>query len=311
MDFAEKLQVFTTVAELQSFARAAQALGLARPSVTVAINELEKEVGARLLHRTTRRTTLTSEGKAYYEQAALTLNAVGEARNFFGGGLSEPKGRLRVDMSNSLAKSMIIPNISAFKEAYPQVEVILGVSDQQVDLIAEGVDCVLRIGEPSPTSLVSRTIYRDPFIICASPDYIKTHGAPMCLDDLKNHLGIVYFYGRERKTKEWVFNVNGKPQSIRMRPALQVNNHDAYVACAVNGLGLAHVPLIGVQKELAAGSLVQVLAAEDAGHTPISVMYPARKYLPIKVRVFIDWVIAVFQQLPDSPVGMSSNHHIT
>ncbi|WJD60711.1 LysR family transcriptional regulator [Pseudomonas kurunegalensis] len=296
MDFAEKLQVFITVAELQSFARAAQSLGLARPSVTVAINELEKEVGARLLHRTTRRTTLTSEGVAYYEQATMTLNAVGEARNFFGGGLSEPKGRLRVDMSNSLAKSMIIPNISSFKKAYPQVEVILGVSDQQVDLIAEGVDCVLRIGESSPTSLVSRTIYRDPFIICASPDYLKTHGAPKSLDDLKNHLGVVYFYGRERKVKEWMFTVNGKPRSIRMRPALQVNNHDAYVACALNGLGLAQIPLIGVRNELAAGSLVQVLADEDAGHTPISVMYPARKYLPMKVRVFIDWVISIFEK---------------
>lgn len=296
MDFVQKLQVFTAVAEHQSFARAAESLRLTRPSVTIALNELEREIGVRLLHRTTRRTTLTAEGAAYLEQAMLTLNVVGETRSYFGGSHAEPKGKLRVDMSNSIARTMVIPRIKEFRALYPKVDLALGVSDQQVDLIAEGVDCVLRIGELPSTSLVSRLVYRIPIIICASPAYLLEHGAPQTLDDLKNHLGVVYFHGRDRKVKEWQFTCAGKVHSVRMTPALMVNDHDAYVSCAVNGLGLALIGRIGIEAHLAAGTLVPVLSNLDAGHMPISILYPARKHLPSKVTAFVDWTMSIFAE---------------
>ncbi|MDR2331213.1 MAG: LysR family transcriptional regulator [Comamonas sp.] len=297
MDFIQKLQVFKAVAELQSFARASESLKLTRPSVTIAMNELEKEVGVRLLHRTTRKTTITAEGAVYLEQVLLTLNAVGDARSFFGGASAEPSGKLRIDMSNSIAKSVVIPGIREFQKLYPKVEVTLGVSDQQVDLVAEGVDCVLRLGELAPTSLVSRTILRIPFVICASPAYLQEHGAPKTLDDLQDHLGVVYFHGKERKVREWQFSVAGKMRSIRMRPAIMTNDHESYVACAVNGLGIAQIATIGIREELATGRLVPVLTGVDAGHLPMSILYPARKHLPPKVRAFVEWITSQFATL--------------
>ncbi|RAI70891.1 LysR family transcriptional regulator [Pseudomonas fluorescens] len=296
MDFIQKLQVFTAVVEFQSFARAAESLRLTRPSVTIAINELEKEVGVRLLHRTTRRTTLTGDGRVYLDQARLTLSAVDEARSFFNAYIAEPSGKLRVDMSNSIARSVIIPRISRFLALYPKVELALGVSDQQVDLVAEAVDCVLRVGELASTSLVSRLVHRTPTVTCASPDYLKEHGTPQSLEDLENHVGIVYFHGRNRKVKEWQFTIEGKSQSIRMKPALMINDHDACVECALKGLGLAQIGSIGIQNELAAGHLVPVLSHLDAGTMPVSILYPARNHLPPKVRAFLDWTISIFAE---------------
>lgn len=296
MDFIQKLQVFNAVVEYESFARAAESLRLTRPSVTIALNELEKEVGVRLLHRTTRRTTLTGDGRAYLDQARATLNAVDEARSFFSANVVEPSGKLRVDMSNSIAKSVIIPNIDRFLALYPKVELALGVSDQQVDLVAESVDCVLRVGELASTSLVSRLVHSTPTVTCASPAYLEKHGTPQTLGDLEKHVGIVYFHGRNRKVKEWQFTVNGKTQSIRMKPALMTNDHEAYVDCAVKGLGLAQIGRMGIQKELAAGHLVPVLTQLDAGTMPVSVLYPARNQLPPKVRAFIDWTMSIFAE---------------
>lgn len=294
MNFLQKLQIFSAVAEHQSFAKAAAALRLTRPSITIAINELEKEIGVRLLHRTTRRTTLTSEGSAYHEQVLLTLSSVADAKTFFGADASEPSGRLRVDMSNSIARSTVIPRIAQFQRLYPKVEIVLGVSDLHVDLIAEGVDCVLRVGSVDNTSMVSRRIAEMSMVTCAAPAYLLEHGTPTSLDDLEHHLAVAYFQGRNGKQKDWQFIVDGEPRSIRMRHALQVNDHDAYVSCAVHGLGLAQVPVIGIAQQLASGQLVPILQHLDAGTMPLSFIYPARQHLPAKVRAFLDWIISVF-----------------
>ncbi|WP_192564446.1 LysR family transcriptional regulator [Pseudomonas gozinkensis] len=294
MDFIQKLEVFTAVVEYESFARAAESLRLTRPSVTIAVNELEKEVGVRLLHRTTRRTTLTGDGRVYLDQARLTLNAVNEARSFFSANIAEPSGKLRVDMSNSIARSVIIPRISDFLALYPKVELALGVSDHQVDLVAEAVDCVLRVGDLASTSLVSRLVHRTPTVTCASPAYLQKHGTPQTLNDLENHVGILYFHGRNRKVKEWQFTSEGKSQSVRIKPALMTNDHDAYVDCALKGLGLAQIGRMGIQTELAAGHLIPVLSHLDSGTMPVTILYPARNHLPPKVRAFIDWTMSTF-----------------
>lgn len=295
MDFIEKLKVFTAVADHQSFARASEALAMYRPRVTSAVTELEKEVGARLFHRTTRKTMLTREGTAFYDQARAALTAVGDARNFFDGGSAIPKGRVRADMSNSIARSTIIPRLRQFKAAYPDVEVVLGVSDQQVDLIAEGVDCVLRLGQLGTTSMVSRVVSKVQMLTCAAPSYLSRNGEPRTLEELKQHQAVVYFYGKDQKAMDWQYIVKGVPTSVRMTPAVLVNDHEAYVSCAVDGLGVAQMPRIGVEEKLNSGELTPILEAFDAGTMPLSLLYPARAHLPLQVRAFMDWAISVFE----------------
>lgn len=295
MDFVEKLRVFVAVAEQQSLARAAESLQLHRPRVTNAVTELEKVVGARLLHRTTRKTTLTREGAAFYDQARATLTAVSDARNFFDGGSAVPKGRVRVDMSNSIARSTVIPRLHEFKAAYPDVEVVLGVSDQQVDLVAEGVDCVLRLGQLGTTSMVSRLVGHVQMVTCASPSYLAAHGTPRTLEDLKGHRAVVYFHGKDRRVMDWEYVVGGIATSIRMSPAVLVNDHEAYVSCAVNGLGVAQMPKIGVQDRLLRNELVSFLESFEGATMPLSLLYPARKHLPLQVRAFMDWAISIFE----------------
>jgi LysR family transcriptional regulator for bpeEF and oprC len=158
MDFTQQLRIFVAVVDNGSFARAAEALLMARPSVTNAINALEKGLGARLLQRTTRRISLTGEGELFYDRATRLLTDIADAQNLFGGTDVPPRGRLRVDIPVALAKPLLIARLPQFKALYPDIELILGVSDQPVDLLADGVDCVVRIGELPPTSMVARKL---------------------------------------------------------------------------------------------------------------------------------------------------------
>jgi LysR family transcriptional regulator for bpeEF and oprC len=298
MDFIDKLRVFTAVADHQSFARASEALAMYRPRVTNAVTELEKEVGARLLHRTTRKTTLTREGTAFYDQARATLTAVGDARGFFDGGNAIPKGRVRADMSNSIARSTIIPRLHEFQAAYPEVDVVLGVSDQQVDLIAEGVDCVLRLGQLGNTSMVSRILSKVPRMVCASPAYLARHGTPRTVEELKTHKAVTYFYGRDQRVRDWQYFVEGEAVALRLPAAVQVNDHEGYVSCALHGLGVAQLQEIGIREQLQAGTLVQILDTVDWGTMPLTLMYPARAHVPLQVRVFMDWTVSLFESAP-------------
>ncbi len=168
MDFVQKLRIFVAVADNGSFARAAAALRMARPSVTNAVSALEASIGARLLHRTTRRSSLTGEGELFYERAAQILADVAGAQNLFGSSRQAPKGRLRVDIPVALARPFIIPRLPEFIERYSDIEIVLGVSDQPVDLLAEGVDCVVRLGELSVSSMVSRVVAHVPMVLCAA-----------------------------------------------------------------------------------------------------------------------------------------------
>lgn len=294
MDFIDKLRVFTAVADHQSFARASAALSMYRPRVTNAVTELEKEVGARLLHRTTRKTTLTREGAAFYEQARATLTAVGDARSFFDGGNATPKGRVRADMSNSIARSTIIPRLHEFQAVYPEIEVMLGVSDQQVDLVAEGIDCVLRLGQLGTTSMVSRTLCQVPRVMCAAPSYLARHGTPRTVEELKSHKAVTYFYGRGQRIRDWQYFVDGVATSLRLPAAVLVNDHEGYASCTVHGLGVAQMPEIGIRDPLNAGTLVQILESVDWGSMPLTLLYPARTHVPLQVRAFMDWTISLF-----------------
>lgn len=300
MDLLQQLRIFVTVAERGSFARSAEALVLARPRVTNAVAMLEREMGVRLFHRTTRRTTLTGEGELLYDHALQLLGDADRTRNLFGGSEHSPRGRLRVDVPVALARSMIVPRLAEFKYAYPSIEIVLGVSDQSADLIAEGIDCVIRIGDLPVSSMISRLIGRINLIACGSPAYLKSKGIPAAISDLSDHEAVVYFSGRGRRPVDWKLVEDGVERTIRMRPAMFVNDSEAFVACAIAGLGLIQVPHMTIAEHIKTGALTQVLTRFSAVTRPVSVLYPSRQYLTPQVRAFIDWSVSLLD--PERPI---------
>lgn len=290
MDFVQQLKIFVAVAESRSFARGAEALRMARPSATNAINSLEEAVGARLLQRTTRRTSLTAEGELFYDHAMRVLAAVGQAQNLFGGSIERPTGRLRVDIPVAVARPLIIPRLPEFRARYPDVDVILGVSDQPVDLLAEGIDCVLRIGDLPISSMVGRVVAQLVMVICGSPRYLRTRGIPASIDDLRLHEAVNYFSGRGHHPIPWHVHDNGEEREIRIKSGVLVNDTEAFVSCATAGLGLIHVPGVSVAHLLEAGELVEVLPELPRVRRPLSIMYPAKHHLAPQVRAFVEWI---------------------
>lgn len=290
MDFLRQLRIFVTVVEAGSFARASDALRMARPGVTKAVSGLEATLGARLLHRTTRRLALTGEGESLYERATALLNDVAAVRNMFGGSAEHPVGRLRVDVPVAFAKPLLIPALPQFFAAYPDIEVVLGVSDQPVDLVADAVDCVLRFGALPVTSMIARQIAQIAMVICASPSYLEHYGTPQRIDDLARHKAVNYFSGRGHRAVQWTLPASAGGHALSVPSATMVNDADALVACALEGMGLIQVPELLVSEHLAVGRLVRVLAKVCDTQWPLSIMYPNRQYLAPQVRVFIDWI---------------------
>lgn len=290
MDFVQQLRIFVAVAETGSFARAADSLRMARPSVSNAVAGLERSVGARLLHRTTRKTTLTGEGEILLERVVRLLSDIADTNNLFGGSGEFPRGRIRIDIPVALARPLIIPRLPEFCAAYPEINLILGVSDNPADLVAEGIDCVLRIGESPASSLISRTVGRVSMVTCASPGYLETHGAPRSIDDLASHRAVIFFSGRSRRALDLEFMEEGRLRSVKMRPALMVNDAEAYVASGVSGFGVIQPLYASVAEQLVDGRLIEILPTNKPPSKPLSILYPNRQYLAPQVRVFINWV---------------------
>ncbi|MEN0036767.1 MAG: LysR family transcriptional regulator [Cellvibrio sp.] len=295
MEFVQQVKVFVSVVDLGSFAKAADALSMTRPSVTNAINALESSIGARLLHRTTRRSSLTGEGEIFYEKAMQLLSEVAETKNLFGGSGDSPHGRLRIDIPVAVASTIIIPQLPEFQRRYPSIEVILGVSDQPTDLIADGVDCVLRIGGNSPPTMVSRLVAHIPMVFCASPEYLANYGTPKNIEDLSEHHAVTYFSGRGRRRMEWNIFEDGKERIVHMRSSMLVNDTAAYVDCAMAGMGLIQVAGVYVEDRLKSGALIEVLPDRQHVTLPLSVLYPNRQHLSPAVRAFVDWTVEIFR----------------
>ncbi|MBO1358279.1 LysR family transcriptional regulator [Acetobacter sacchari] len=289
MDFIQQLRIFVGVAEQRSFARTAEALRLTRPGVTSAINALEDSVGVRLLHRTTRRVLLTGEGEQLYERAIQLLADVDDAQGLFGGSGERPRGRLRVDIPVAIAKPFIIPALPDFIRSYPDIEVILGVSDQPVDLLVDGVDCVIRLGKLPESSMVGRVIAQMTIAICGSPEYLARYGFPKTFSDLVNHRAVNYFSGRGHRPMPWQIPDRDGVREITLKSGVLVNDTEAFIASALAGMGLAQGPGACMADHLETGKLVEVLPEERKLRRPLSIMYPARRHLAPRVRAFIEW----------------------
>lgn len=298
MDRLQAMQVFTRVVDTNSFTRAAETLDLPRASVTTIIQNLEAFLGTRLMHRTTRRLSLTPDGAAYYERCVRILADVEETEASFQSGNKKPHGKLRIDMPGSIGRLLVIPSLCEFHTRYPDIDLQLGLTDRPVDLLQEGVDCVVRVGALQDSSLVARRIGLFEGVTCAAPDYIERAGMPTSLEDLENHKAVNYFSSRTGRTIDWAFMVDGKEVEVKMKGIVSVNDADAYVTCGLEGFGLIQPALFMVLPHLRSGQLIEVLPELKPLPMPISAVYPHSRHLSPKVRVFVDWIAELFDRCP-------------
>ena len=296
MDRIQAMQVFIRVAEAGSFVRAAETLSLPASTVTSTIKNLEKYLQVRLLNRTTRRVSLTSEGLQYLAQCREILALIEHTEASLADSNRRPRGRLRVDMPAGIAHFIVMPNLKAFYSRYPDIYLMIGVSDRQIDLVQEGVDCVIRTGELLNSTLVARPLGQFRWITCASPDYLRAYGIPRSPEELSHHRAIHYFSGQSRRTKELRFVQGTETLYVSVSGQAAVNETGLYIKMCLEGFGLAQLAENVVAEHLQKGTLVEVLADWQLTSVPVSLLYPHQRFLSPAVRAFADWVAGLFNE---------------
>ncbi|MGY2287000.1 LysR substrate-binding domain-containing protein [Pseudomonas gingeri] len=292
MDQVKAMKVFVRIYERSSFTLAAEDLNLPRATLTHTLNQFEAWLGTRLLERSTRRVRPTLDGEAYYQRCVQLLAQLEEAELAFR--TVEPKGRLRVDLQGTLAKYFVVPALPAFLERYPEIEVSISEASHFIDLIAEGVDCVLRSGNLGDSSLIGRRVANLRQVTCASPAYLRKHGEPQNLDDLGRHKGVNYVSRATGKLFPFEFTENGELREVPLAGKVSVFGAEIYAASAVAGLGLIQVPHYRVAEQIGQGLLKEVLPNHPPPPMPVSVLYPQNRHMSPRVRVFVDWISEVF-----------------
>ena len=289
MDRFDAMLVFTRIVELGGFAKAADSLQMPRASVTVLIKQLEAHLGVQLLHRTTRQVSPTLDGVAYYQRCVLLLADLEEAEGLFRS--SQPKGTLRVEMPAAVGRLVVLPALPEFTDRYPQIELEVGLNDRPVDLIREGVDCVIRGGLTMDDSLVARPLVQMDQVTCASPAYLLAHGVPQSFDDLSGHQVVEYFSSVSGKRYGLEFQVGDQVRLPYLPKRLAVNSAEGYLAACVAGYGLVQTPHYHVAQLLREGRLQEVLSDCLPPRLALTALYPQHRQLSPRVRVFVDWLV--------------------
>lgn len=296
MDRIRSMQIFSRVVEAGSFAAAAKTLSIPRSTVSRSIQDLETALGVSLLQRTTRSLRLTSNGSFYYDHCRQILLEIEGVKAALSDNAKQPRGQLRVDMTSSFARTVVLPAIDGFLSRYPDLDIVLTLGDRPVDLIQEGLDCVVRAGTPQSSALlVAKNIGSFEWITCASPGYLEQNGVPLSLDDLAQHQVVEFRSGRTGRALDWRFNAADGEQVINIRGRLAVNDTDAYISAGLEGLGLIRIASFLAAPHLEAGSLVRVLPEQLGPRVPLSVLYPRNRHLSPSVRAFVDWMTGLLQ----------------
>lgn len=292
MDQVRAMKVFVRIYERSSFTLAAQDLNLPRATLTHTLNQFEAWLGTRLLERSTRRVRPTLDGEAYYQRCVQLLAELEDAELAFRG--VAPKGLLRVDLHGTLARSFVIPALPQFMARYPDIELSISEADRLVDLISEGVDCVLRAGTLTDSTLIGKRVANLRQITCASPAYLRKYGVPKTLDDLKHHRAVNYVSRSNAKLFPFEFLVDGQLQEVPIPSAISVFGAEIYAASAIAGLGLIQCPQYRMRTQIAQGLIQEVLPDTPPPPMPVSVLYPHNRHMSPRVRVFVDWLGEVF-----------------
>ncbi len=294
MDRFDAMRAFIRVVERRSFTLAAQDIGLPRSTMTQTIKQLEARLGVRLLQRTTRSVSPTLDGEAYYRRCIAIIDDVEDAEGAFGG--TKPKGMLRIEVQGTLARHFLMPGLPDFFAYYPDIEITMSEGDRYVDIVREGVDCVLRFGALPDSDMVARRMGLLRRMTYASPDYIARLGSPADIDALSGHRMV----GLRRLTtgalEPLQFTVADKVCSVMLAAPMSVSGPESYILSARLGLGLVQMPNFHAVDDLARGTLVRILSEFPPPAVPVSLLYPPNRQLSPRVRIFIDWAAGEFEK---------------
>lgn len=299
MDKLHAMGIFVRVAELESFTKAAERLDLAPASVSTAIRNLETHLCVRLLMRTTRKVSLTDDGRAYLERCRRLLAEIDETESALKQTQTSPQGRLRVEIPTGLGHLYVTPALPAFTARYPDVKVVMTMGDRFVDLTEEEVDVILRIGALEDSAMVARRIYDARFVTCAAPEYIARHGAPKTPRDLAKHNCLGYFSASLGRSARWTYRKGAQEIVHTPEGTLHMNNPEALVDLAAAGAGIVYMLETGPIRAIREKRLVALLEDWETPVMPVSVLYWPSRHLSAKVRVFVDFVTELFaKQVP-------------
>jgi DNA-binding transcriptional LysR family regulator len=298
MDRLEAMRVFSQVVESGGFTAAADKLGLSTTAASRHVAELEAHLQTRLLNRTTRRVSLTESGRAFYERAVQLLADLQEAEQEASRSAIVPRGTIKLTTSVNFGVRHVAPVIAAFLAAHAGVRFDVSLSDRVVDLVEEGFDLAVRIGAPGSENLVARKLGETRLVPCASPAYLAAHGVPRAPEDLVQHICLTYEYVSPRHVWRF-FDPDGKEHAVRVGGPLHSNNGDLLAEAAAQGAGIVFEPAFIVGPDVRVGRLVPLLQEFTAPPMPIYAVYPSRKHLSAKVRLFVEFLVERFAQAPD------------
>ena len=295
MDQLAALRAYVRIVETGSFTQAAATLGVPKPTVSKLVQQLEAHLRTKLLSRTTRRLAVTADGAAYYERAVRLLSDLEELDASVTVSQARPRGKLRIDVSSSLAQGIVMPRLEQFFAKYPDIQLDIGASDRPADMLAENVDCVIRAGAIADLSLIARRIADMPMTTCASPAYLGEHGIPAHPRDLeRGHLIVGYLKRRLAEPRPLVFVRGAETLEIVARYRTATDEAQTYLAAALAGHGIVQVPSFMVRDHLTRGSMRPVLPDWTVPSIPLHVVYPPNRHLSTRLRVFVDWIAQLF-----------------
>ncbi|MGA4445698.1 LysR substrate-binding domain-containing protein [Ectopseudomonas chengduensis] len=298
MDRFDAMQAFARVVETGSFTKAAATLHMSKTSVTQLVQQLEARLRVRLLNRTTRKVNVTADGAAYYERVVRLLADVDDAETSLSSASMAPRGRLRVDVPSPFARMLLIPALPAFYARYPEIQLTLGVSDRLIDIIGENVDCVVRGGEITDQSLIARHVGDLQLGIYATPGYLQRAGTPMHPRELEaaGHHTVGFLWSRTGKALPYAMQRGEERIEAHGRPLLTVDDGNAYLAAGLAGLGMLWLPHYMAKPHLASGELVRLFEDWQMKPMPMYLAFPPNRHVSAKLRVFIDWVVALMAE---------------
>ncbi len=296
------MTAFVKAADLGSLTAAANALGLSSQMVSKHVADLEKRLGAQLLHRTTRRQSLTAIGQAFYERCRVVLAETEAAESLVHDLSTTPRGQLRVNAPETFGACSMAPLISRYLKIHPNVAVELTLSDRYVDVVDEGYDAVIRLGPLKDSSLAARALAPHRLVACASPAYLAERGIPGSPDDLTDHECLGFVYASGLPNAEWHFAREGRTYPVPVRGRFRVNDGRVLHAAALDGQGILLQAETTVADDLASGRLVRVLPTYEAPSRPMHILFSARRPQTPKLRTFIDMVVEAFGT-PESPAA--------
>ena len=298
MDRFDAMQAFARVVESGSFTKAADTLHMSKTTVTQLVQQLEARLRVRLLNRTTRQVNVTADGAAYYERVVRLLADMDDAETSLSGAAAAPRGRLRVDVPSPLARLVLIPALPDFHAQYPDIQLDMGVSDRIVNIIGENVDCVVRGGELTDQSLMARHVGDLELGVYAAPSYLARAGTPLHPRELEgtHHRVVGFLWARTGKALPYAMRAGSEAITVQGRYVLAVDDGNAYLAAGVAGLGVLWLPGYMAKAHLARGELVPLFSGWSMPPMPLYVAYAPNRHVSAKLRVFIDWVVALMAQ---------------